>query len=67
MIELLIAACLNTAQCKDFSLQYSAYEMSMMNCTIHGQSYIAEWKTTHPDWTVERWTCGYVAPGRADL
>lgn len=67
MIELLIAACLTTAECRDFSLQYSAHQVSLVHCTVNGQHYIAEWKETHPDWTVARWSCGYVPPGRADI
>jgi hypothetical protein len=69
MIELLIAACLSTSasECRDFSERFEPYEMSLMTCTIHGQNYIAAWNRSHPDWTVARWSCGYIAPGRADI
>ena len=45
MIELLIAACLSSAsaECRDFSLLYDPYEMSLISCTLHGQQQIAQW------------------------
>ena len=54
MIELLIAACLSSAstECRDFSLLYDPYEMSLISCTLHGQQHIAQWRETHPEWTV---------------
>jgi hypothetical protein len=69
MIELLIAACLSSAatECRDFSLLYDPYEMSLIACTLHGQQHIAQWHQTHPGWTVSRWTCGYRSPGAADI
>ncbi len=69
MIELLIAACLSSAstECRDFSLLYDPYEMSLIACSLHGQQHIARDKRTHPEWTVATWTCGYRAPGAADI
>lgn len=61
MIELVIAACLGLSgtECRNFSLLYDPYDVSLMTCTIHGQQAVAEWHDTHPDWTVARWSCGY--------
>jgi hypothetical protein len=69
MIELLIAACLSaaSAECRDFSLLYSPYEVSLMSCALHGQQQIARWHESHPGWIVARWSCAYRAPGTADI
>lgn len=69
MIELLIAACLSTAtqECRNFSLLYDPADLSVVACAIHGQREIAEWSETHPNWRVARWTCGFRAPGSADI
>ena len=44
MIELLIAACLMTGECRDFSLLYDSREVSMMTCTTSGQAEVARWQ-----------------------
>jgi hypothetical protein len=61
MIELLIAACLAQGECRDFALIYDARELSLTTCVARGQIEVARWKATHPDWSVERWRCGYFA------
>jgi hypothetical protein len=58
MIELLIAACLLSGECRDFSLLYDSREVSMMTCVISGQTEVARWKSGHPDWRIVRWRCG---------
>jgi hypothetical protein len=58
MIELLIAACLASGPCRDFSQLYDARDVSLMTCIVAGQAEIARWQQSHPDWTVQRWTCG---------
>ena len=69
MIELVIAACLSSAsaECRDFSMLYDPYDLSLMACALHGQQQIAQWHETHPEWTVARWSCGYRAPGSSDI
>jgi hypothetical protein len=69
MIELLIAACLSTGtqECRDFSLLYDPQDVSLIACAVRGQTEIAQWAETHPNWIVARWTCGYRAPGSADI
>jgi hypothetical protein len=58
MIELVIAACLATGDCRDFSLLYDPYEVSLMTCMIAGQPEVARWQAAKPDWQVRRWHCG---------
>ena len=58
MIELLIAACLLSGECRDFSLLYDSREVSVMTCAISGQTEVARWKSSHPDWRIVRWRCG---------
>ena len=71
MLELVIAACLANAPadvpCRDFSLLYDPQQVSLMMCVAGGQVEIARWQASHPEWTVTRWRCGYVAPGVAEL
>ena len=68
MLQLVIAACLSTAgPCRHFSLLYDPREVPLMMCVAAGQVEIARWQESHPDWSVVRWRCGYVAPGVAEL
>ena len=48
MIELVIAACLVTGECREFKLLYDAYDVSIMTCMVAGQPEIARWRETHP-------------------
>lgn len=67
MIELVIAACLGTADCRDFRLLYSAYDVSLMTCMIAGQPEVARWSSEHPGWEIRRWHCGMVDTRAAEL
>lgn len=58
MIELVIAACLASGNCRDFPLLYDPREVSMMTCLISGQSEVARWHADHPDWQIVGWRCG---------
>jgi hypothetical protein len=58
MIELLIAACLASGDCRNFSLLYDSREVSVMTCMVSGQVEVARWQAGHPDWRVVRWRCG---------
>jgi hypothetical protein len=58
MIELLIAACLASGECRDFPLLYDPYEVSMLTCVTSGQAEVARWQTSHPEWRIVRWRCG---------
>jgi hypothetical protein len=59
MIELLIAACLGSGDCRDFALLYDSREVSVLTCAVSGQFEVARWQASHPDWRVVRWRCGF--------
>lgn len=67
MLELVIAACLATGDCRDFPQLYDPRDVSLMMCVAGGQVEVARWASEHPDWTVRRWRCGYVPAGRAEI
>jgi hypothetical protein len=52
MIELIFTACsiLNGAQCHEVKMVYQ--DVSLMTCMMQGQQPIADWKNTHPNWSV---------------
>lgn len=58
MIELVIAACLLTGECKESRLTYDAGDVSLITCMVTGQAEIARWKRQHPAWQIKRWRCG---------
>jgi hypothetical protein len=58
MIELVIAACLTTGECRESRLTYDAHDVSLMTCLVAGQAEIARWQQQHPAWQVKRWHCG---------
>jgi len=58
MIELVIAACLVSGDCRDFSLLYDQREVSVMTCLMAGQPEVARWQLGHPGWEVAGWSCG---------
>ena len=62
MIELLIAACL-VSGCREFPLLYDAREVSLMTCMVSGQTEVARWQASHPEWRVARWRCGFADAG----
>ena len=57
MIELLIAVCIASGDCREVSLLYDRREVSLMTCMIAGQREVARWQADHPGWRVERWQC----------
>ncbi len=67
MIELVIAACLGTTDCRDFRLLYSVYDVSLMTCVVAGQPEVARWSVEHPGWRVNRWSCGLTDDRSAEL
>jgi hypothetical protein len=67
MIELAIAACLFSGECRDFGILYDAREVSLMTCMIAGQPEVARWQAEHPLWRVERWHCAFADTRSADL
>jgi hypothetical protein len=63
MIELLIAACLTSGECRDFPLLYDARELTIMTCVISGHAEVARWQVDHAEWEIVRWRCGFVGEG----
>lgn len=63
MIELLIAACLTTGECRDFPLLYDAREVSVMTCMVSGQTEVVRWQASNPAWQVTRWRCAFARLG----
>lgn len=57
MIALVIAACLGTGECREFTHLYDPYDVSLMTCMMAGQPEVARWQATHPGWSVTRWRC----------
>lgn len=67
MIELVITACLATADCQDFRLPYYEQDASIIACMIGGSATIARWNAEHPAWIIRRWSCGVRGPEAADI
>lgn len=63
MIELLIAACLPSVECRDFPLLYDSREVSILTCIISGQTEVARWQLSHPEWQIVRWRCSIASDG----
>ena len=58
LIELIVTVCALSAssQCEDFSFPA---DMSLHQCVMNAQPYIAQWINEHPKWVVVRWRCDY--------
>jgi hypothetical protein len=49
-----------TRQCEDKHLQFApGMSMSLTQCVMNAQPYIAQWTNEHPKWLVVRWRCEY--------
>lgn len=61
-IELVIVACsiLHGAQCKNERMIFFSSQGSLpvFECARYGQSEVAKWSQSHPNWRVQRWRCG---------
>jgi hypothetical protein len=60
LIELIVTICALSAprHCEDLHLSFSA-GMSLNQCVMHAQPYIAQWINEHPKWVAMRWRCDY--------
>jgi hypothetical protein len=60
LIELVVTVCALTLpnQCEDQRLSFSA-DMSLNQCILNAQPYIAQWINEHPKWVAVRWRCKY--------
>ncbi len=60
LIELVVTVCALSlpSQCEDLHLSFSA-GMSLNQCVMSAQPYIAQWINEHPKWVAVRWRCDY--------
>ena len=63
LIELIVTVCALSlpSQCEELHFSFSA-GMSLNQCVMNAQPYIAQWINEHPKWQVTRWRCDQ--PGR---
>lgn len=61
LIELVVTVCALSlpGQCEDQHFSFSA-DMSLKQCVMNAQPYIAQWINEHPMWVAVRWRCDYV-------
>ena len=60
LIELIVTVCALSlpSQCEDQHLSFPA-NMSLNQCVMNAQPYIAQWINEHPKWVTVRWRCDY--------
>ena len=60
LIELIVTVCALSAssQCEDQHFSFPA-DMSLHQCVMNAQPYIAQWINEHPKWVAVRWWCDY--------
>jgi hypothetical protein len=59
MIELVLSICLiaEPSRCKDVHLTFMEGADTPHACMMNGQTEIAKWMDSHPDWRVAKWGC----------
>ena len=59
-VEIVVTVCaLSTPDhCEEQHLQFSS-DISLKQCTMTAQPYIAQWISEHPKWVAVRWRCEY--------
>ena len=60
LIEVILTVCAvaQPAQCEDQHLQFAS-TISLTQCVMSAQPYIAQWIGDHPKWKAVRWHCEY--------
>ncbi len=63
MIELVLTICSilegdRRVPCKTERLTYMAEQVTPHQCMLYGQHEIAKWQEGHPNWRVQKWSCG---------
>ena len=58
MLELVLTVCAlaQPTQCEDQHLQFET-SVSLKQCAMAAQPYIAQWLGQHPKWVAVRWHC----------
>jgi hypothetical protein len=61
LIEIILTVCALSLpnQCEDQHLQFAPESMSLKQCVMNAQPYIAQWINEHPKWLAVRWRCEY--------
>jgi hypothetical protein len=59
-IDLIITVCavLSPTTCEETHLVFSS-SVSVRQCAMAAQPYIAQWVGEHPKWTAVKWRCEY--------
>jgi hypothetical protein len=59
-VELIVTVCALSlpSQCEDQHFSFPA-NMSLHQCVMNAQPYIAQWINEHPKWVAVRWRCDY--------
>jgi hypothetical protein len=60
LVELIVTVCALSlpGQCEDQHLSFPA-NVSLHQCVMNAQPYIAQWINGHPKWVAVRWRCDY--------
>ncbi len=60
MIELVFAVCMidQPSRCKDVHLNFEGDSVSANQCMMNGQVAMAQWIGDHPNWVIQKWSCG---------
>jgi hypothetical protein len=58
MIELIVSVCVlsHPDQCQEKHLGFAS-SMSLRQCVMSAQPYLAQWINEHPQWLIVRWRC----------
>ncbi len=61
MIELIFMACAvgQPNDCSEHAFQY--VDISTQTCVAGAQPQLAQWVSTHPNWTIKTWKCQHVS------
>jgi hypothetical protein len=62
LVEIVLTVCALSLpdQCHDQHLQFApGLSMSLKQCAMNAQPYIARWIGEHPKWLAVRWRCDY--------
>ena len=64
-IDLIVTVCavLSPTTCEEAHLVFSS-DVSLKQCVMAAQPYIAQWIGEHPKWTAVKWRCEYPGNNR---
>lgn len=68
MLKIVLTVCsiLSTEQCKTINIMFAEEGMTPMHCIMgpFAQMEVSKWKEAHPNWSIQRWRCEEVQPGK---